>query len=282
MDKAFENINNVFYWIVTGCIVLSVLGVDPLVMFASISGFVLGFAFMIGSASSKYFEGILLILIRRPYDIGDRIHVSDPNSETSSNGSLTWFVRDVTLFTTTVCFAATNEVATYSNGSLASSRIINAARSPEASVHFPVKFPISAPYEKLRVFGNAIEEFVKARPREYLSFGGCRCSRIEADLGYVEYCVAATHRESWQNMRAILMSKAELSSFALELSKKMKLRYQSPPMPVDVRLHSSKTNAFGFDLADVYNAVNDQSEENVATPNKDDDIHEVFKIFDKK
>jgi hypothetical protein len=43
------------------------MGIDPLVLFASVSGFVLGFAFMIGAACSKYFEGLLLILVRRPY-----------------------------------------------------------------------------------------------------------------------------------------------------------------------------------------------------------------------
>jgi hypothetical protein len=34
-------------------------------MFLSLSSFVIGFAFMIGNASSKYFEGLLFILVRR-------------------------------------------------------------------------------------------------------------------------------------------------------------------------------------------------------------------------
>jgi hypothetical protein len=38
-----------------------------------------------------------MILVRRPYDIGDRIAVSDVNVDTSMTGSATWFVRDVTL-----------------------------------------------------------------------------------------------------------------------------------------------------------------------------------------
>jgi hypothetical protein len=67
MDRAFERIINVVFYFVVICVVLSVMGIDPLVLFASISGFVLGFAFMIGAACSKYFEGLLLILVRRPY-----------------------------------------------------------------------------------------------------------------------------------------------------------------------------------------------------------------------
>jgi hypothetical protein len=38
-----------------------------------------------------------MILVRRPYDIGDRIAVSDVEKDTSMTGSATWFVRDVTL-----------------------------------------------------------------------------------------------------------------------------------------------------------------------------------------
>jgi phage-related protein len=111
-----------------------------------------------------------------------------------------------------MCFAATNEVATYSNGSLAACRIINAARSPNAVVQFNLKFPIDTSYDKLQVFKGALEEFVRARPREYVSFTGFRCTRVEADLGFVQYIVLASHREPWQNLRTILTSKAELAS----------------------------------------------------------------------
>jgi hypothetical protein len=56
IDHAFESIiNGVFYVIVT-TIILGQLGFDPLALFLSISGVILAFAFMIGSASSKYFE----------------------------------------------------------------------------------------------------------------------------------------------------------------------------------------------------------------------------------
>jgi hypothetical protein len=47
IDKAFERILNIFFYFVVGCIVLLVFGVDPLVLFASVSGFILAFAFML-------------------------------------------------------------------------------------------------------------------------------------------------------------------------------------------------------------------------------------------
>lgn len=53
-------------------------------------------------------------------------------------------------------------------------------------------------------------------------------------------CNTRTHgwwfTESWQNGGALSASKADLSSFCLELSKKMNMDYRLPPMPVDVTM----------------------------------------------
>jgi hypothetical protein len=86
--------------------------------------------------------------------------------DTSNTGSPGWIVKDVDLFTTTVVLGATNEVATYNNGSLANFRIINAARSFRAVLGFETKFPIDCPHEKIELFRTIVEEFVRARPRE--------------------------------------------------------------------------------------------------------------------
>lgn len=48
LDRAFESMFNVFFYLVVLFIVVAAIGLDPLVLFGSVSGFVLGFAFMIG------------------------------------------------------------------------------------------------------------------------------------------------------------------------------------------------------------------------------------------
>ena len=48
-----------------------------------------------------------MILVRRPYDIGDRIAVSNVNVDTSMTGSVSWFVRDVTLVRILFLFSST-------------------------------------------------------------------------------------------------------------------------------------------------------------------------------
>jgi small-conductance mechanosensitive channel len=122
-------------------------------------------------------------LVRKPYDVGDRIAISDPEEDTNINGSAGWIVEKVDLFTTTVRFATTREVATISNGALAGSRIINLKRSQKALVYIYLKFSVDIPYDKVEVFKVEVTAFVKDRPRQWLALTGFRSTRIEADLG---------------------------------------------------------------------------------------------------
>lgn len=157
-------------------------------------------------------------------------------TDTSPNGSSTWFVENVSLFSTTIRFATTNEVATVSNGSLANSRVINAARSPKMLVYVYMKFGVDVPYRKVKLFRKTVEEFVKQRPRDWLSMCGFRATRVEQELGYIEYVMVLQHRERWQNIVPMLNAKAEFSSFALEVAKKLKMPYRAPSLPVDLNM----------------------------------------------
>jgi len=56
IDHAFEILVNIAFYLIVAIIILVVLDLDPLALFVSISGIILAFAFMISSASSKYFE----------------------------------------------------------------------------------------------------------------------------------------------------------------------------------------------------------------------------------
>lgn len=207
---------------------------DTLALFISLSTVVLSFAFIIGTASSKYFEGVLFILVRRPYSIGDLMNVSNIESETSFDGSPGWLVEHVTLFETVATWAPTNERASLSNGSLASSRIINWNRSPQAQFHIYLNFPIDTPYDKILIFKRAVEEYMKERPREWLSLNGFRANRILPEQGFVEYAIVIQHRDCWQNIGQILDSKANLSSYCMEVTKQLDMNYRAPPLPVDL------------------------------------------------
>jgi hypothetical protein len=169
-------------------------------------------------------------------EIGDRVALSDVANDTDPAGSLGWIIENIDLFSTTMRLGASREVATVSNGSIARLRIINMNRSDKASVMLFLKFGIETPYQKIKVFHTAVEKFVYERPREWIKSLNFRATRVESDLGYIEYIVILQHREAWSNIGTILESRAKVASFCLELQKQLEMRYHSPPMPVELSM----------------------------------------------
>lgn len=164
------------------------------------------------------------------------MHLSNPDKDTSPDGSSGWIVEKVTLFTTSVYWGATNERATLCNGAISNLRVINAARSPNATVAVELRFGIDTEYEKVEIFRSAVEEYLKDRPREWLTFVGFRPSEVAPEKGYIGYKVIAQHRNSWQAIGSIVESKANLTTYCLEVAKQLEMRYLSPSLPVSLTL----------------------------------------------
>jgi hypothetical protein len=72
------------------------------------------------------------------------------------------------------------------------------------------------------------------------------------------------HRESWQSELAIYESKAEVTSFCLELSKKLNMRYENPSLPVDLTITNKNHQGVNLDASSVIQNMKDD------TGNKDD------------
>lgn len=178
----------------------------------------------------------MLVLYRNPFGIGDRIALSEVDVDTSKTGSSTWFVENVDLFTTTVRYSITNEVATLANSALAPCRIINANRSPNAVVRVTLRFGVDIPNSKIEEFTQSVEKFVKDKPREFLQLNGLSACSIEVERGFVEYILSVQHLESWQNMGAVWQSKVALTRFCHEESKRLEMRFTRPVLPVTVKV----------------------------------------------
>jgi len=239
VDSALEFMIHALFCAVIFVAILLVFQRNPLGALTPIITFVIPFSFVFGNAGSDWFKGVLLILVRDAYDVGDRIALSNPNDDTDGDGSTTWFVEYVGLYSTVVRLAGTNEVASLCNGSISSSRIINAARSPRACVYIRLKFDLNIPYKKIETFKEVIMKFVKERPREWASFNGFRAQSVEVDSNYIGYVIVLTHRQSWQYLSQILIDKAAVSCYCLEVTKKLGMTYTAPPMPVHLSAASS-------------------------------------------
>ena len=61
----------------------------------------------------------------------------------------------------------------------------------------------------------------------------------------VEYVFVAQHRENWANTGALKDSLADVSYFALELTKRMEMRYVAPPMPINLNRTTNSSSGGG-------------------------------------
>ena len=179
-----------------------------------------------------------MIIVRRPFDLGDRIVIAGSESVADpDNVAASWFVQDITIFSSTLRFGPTNEIATVDNGSLARSRIVNYNRSPNALVTLKLRFCL-APQEKIHILREAVESFVQDRPSIWSQIMFFRCDNIDKDALLMEYVLRVRHTKAWQDAASILMNRSELFEFCYELGEKLEINFDPPPPSMRV------TNSF--------------------------------------
>ena len=137
-------------------------------------------------------------------------------------------IVDISLFSTTLRYAASNEVATVSNGSLATARITNCARSPNALVVLFLKLHLRFhDDDSAERFRNAVDNYVHDNPEEWDSVVYFRCEEIDTDNEFVLYRLMVRSRHSWQVAPRVLQNRAGLRHFTVQLARKMKVQWES-------------------------------------------------------
>jgi len=230
IDNVLELLIDPIVYFLLVVIVLSILGVN-IVSLLPISTVILGGTFAFGPACGKAFEGIILIVARRPYDIGDRIVITDSAGSNVPQMNMSWIVEDISLLSTTLRFGATNEVATVSNSSLAYARITNCNRSEKATVHMLLYFHISCHVggtRTLEMFREGIEEYIREKPNTWDSLFLFRCQDIDPNNEVATYLLAVRSSHTWQVSNRVLEHRGKLHQFAVALSFKLHINYDAP------------------------------------------------------
>jgi len=226
LQQVLEGILDAVFNFVLGLGILAILNFNPWPLLVSCSTLLVSTAFALGPSASRYMEGVLTIAFRRPYDLGDRIMLEGATSRPDHDAARqSWLVEDVNLYSTTLRYAATNEVSTVPNGSIAQSRIINLARSPNALVTVTLRFQLEVEDTKLSIFRHALRKFLRDRPRTWLELAYFRCERVNTEAKWLEYELRVRHAKSWQDGPRILQNRATLIKFCYETGKHLEMNY---------------------------------------------------------
>ncbi|GKY97780.1 hypothetical protein MPSEU_000736200 [Mayamaea pseudoterrestris] len=231
LDKVLEDTLNVVFFFVLGLLILVFMNFNPWPVLVSITSLLVSVSFALGTSLSKWVEGILLIAVRRPYDLGDRIIITSAESLESPGSSASWYVEDINLFSTTLRYARTNEVSSLNNSSIAASRIINCNRSSHAIVFLDKVTHISILDSKnLEQFQLSLENYVRDHPRIWDSLAFLRIESIDTNEEQVKFSMAFRHRNSWQDAGRILLNRADLVRFVFDALKGLDAAYDTPPI----------------------------------------------------
>ena len=187
-------------------------------------------------------------MVRKPYDIGDKVCFLSADAPVDDFGppSGGWIVENVDLYSTTVRLGSTREYATFTNGSLASSRILNLKRSEKPNIYMYLKFTMNVSQEQLDEFRRRIIVFIKDRPREWIKVVSLRCTDVETEQQYLKFALIVQHRESWQSFATIQTSKGDVYIHALHLQKELNMNYTAPKVPVQLTGDSPSALARGL------------------------------------
>lgn len=97
-------------------------------------------------------------------------------------------------------------------------------------------FPIETPYETLEIFKVAVEEYLKARPREWLALNAFRVNYLQGEKAWMRIEVVIQHRDSWQNVGTVLDSKGNFMSYCTEVQKMLGIQYKAPHLPIEMTI----------------------------------------------
>jgi len=230
IDHVLESIINAIFYFALGLLVLSLLKLNPWPLLVSTSTLLVAGSFAVGPSCAKAVEGILVIVGRRPYDIGDRIIITNSPGGEVPPMSMSWIVEDISLFSTTLRHNASNEISTVSNASIAGARITNCARSKNAIVHMVLKFHISCHKgsNTMARYKEGVEAHIHEMPNIWDSIFFFRCEDIDPDKEEVTYRLAVRSRYTWQLSSRVLQYRGELHQFCVELAFKFGINYNTP------------------------------------------------------
>lgn len=232
LDKVLENVFNSIFYFILALLILSLMNYNAWSLLVSMTSLLVSFSFAFGNTVSKYVQGVILIAVTRPFDLGDRVFLTSAGEiekgfENAQNG---WFVEDITLSATKLRFARTGEIAYLANNLLADMRIYNANRSPNANVVLLQMFHISIlEKDNLKKFEEALRKFVEDRPRMWVELTVMVVVKIDNDMEQVFVQFVLRHRDSWQNVGRIYVHKAEVLKFIQDTSKRQKIIFETPP-----------------------------------------------------
>ena len=153
------------WWVIIITVGLFAWGIDVATWVIPFTSFLLSFSFIVGRVPADFISGATYALVVRPYDIGDRITLSQPGSKASLYSLV---VKDIDLMRTTL-ITSNGETLLLENHMLRNLCITNLTRSGEVTLFFQIQVPVSTSTSKITELVDSIRQYVAEKDTEWES-----------------------------------------------------------------------------------------------------------------
>ncbi|KAI3645751.1 hypothetical protein MP228_008679 [Amoeboaphelidium protococcarum] len=206
---------------------LSIFGVNAYSVFVSISSVMVSFAFLFGSTAKQAFEGIILMFLVHPYDVGDRIWVSGQN----------YVVTRVNILSTVV-ERWDGQLIYLPNSKLALLDISNIRRAKPQYEQYALRVTYTTPLEKLQELQKKLQAFVKSESthfQEGVSFSIDNFTDMEGMVVKLTYA----HRTNYQNFDLYNFRRIKFCKAAVAAMKELDITFTPLSKPFMLDMSSS-------------------------------------------
>lgn len=209
------------------CIGFFVWGVDLASWAIPAGSAALSIIVLMGRVPSDFCAGATYALIVRPYDIGDRITLSTPGSNSTMYSLV---VKHIDLMRT-YFITSNGEALILENHVIRTLSVTNLNRSGPLSLLFHIQVPAATPSAKITELVDSIKAYVAEKDSEWtqvdLLFGD-----IDFEHGHIRLDVWVTCSFPAHEVLAIYSAKSRLLLFIHAYMQSSSIEYTQPVLPV--------------------------------------------------
>ncbi|KDE09863.1 hypothetical protein MVLG_00261 [Microbotryum lychnidis-dioicae p1A1 Lamole] len=190
IDSAVGRLDSIvmsLWYVVSILILAGLLNASFNTMIASAGTLVLGLSWLIGTTAQEILASIILLFVKHPYDVGDRVDID----------GVPYVVLEMHLLSTV--FRNTNGTVTQAPHSLINTKfILNIRRSGAISEPFVWDVAFETPFEKIEQLRARMLAFVEAERRDFLPKVDIMIKDFE-EQGKLTLTTDINYRGNWQN-----------------------------------------------------------------------------------
>jgi small-conductance mechanosensitive channel len=224
---AVSSLVNVVFFVMFCFGLIFVFDLNPASVIVPLGTVFVSASFAIGPTLANVISSIILVLITRPFDVGDRLYASD-----ILEGKELLLVQRIELLSTTFT-RSNNRLLTSPNWKLLSMNIENLRRSPNvvAKLEFSIPFETSA--RQLENVRLRLDHYIKANTNEWRP-GSERVRAVGIDGPSIKIVIFVTSRVMWSDVSRLFKMNHSLWLHVCASLNHEGIRFKSPDVRVSI------------------------------------------------